>query len=59
MTPARTLLVRICTGATVPGCGREYGRAWIAWTGSPVADTHGICPHCLEREEIARLRGLI
>ena len=50
LRPRRTLLVRLCTGATFPGCGRELGSQWVPWRGTPLVESDGVCAQCLAVE---------
>jgi hypothetical protein len=48
-----TLAIRVCSGAFLPGCGREYARERWEWSGAAVVTSHGLCPDCFRRERAA------
>lgn len=48
-----TLAIRVCSGAFLPGCGKEYERLSWPWSGALVVHTHGLCTDCFQREQAA------
>lgn len=54
-----TIAIRVCSGAFLPGCLREYAREQWGWSGAAVVTSHGLCPECFRREQavLAACRG--
>lgn len=49
----------VCSGASMPGCGRVISVREEPWSGSAELTSHGVCDECFEREERHHSTGLV